>query len=188
MFIDLIIIVLFVIAVFKGYKRGLIIGVFSFVAIIIGLAAAIKLSTVVAAYLGNTVNISERWLPAISFALVFLLVVVLVRLGANLLEKTVQFMMLGWINKLGGIVFYTVIYMIVCSVLLFYAEQLKLLKPDVIAQSAFYGYIKPWGPKAMNSLGTLIPFFKDMFSELSKFFDTVSKEITGYSFFQLFLS
>ncbi len=53
MFLDLVLVVILILAVIKGYQRGLIVGIFSFIAIIIGLAAAIKLSTVVADYIGK---------------------------------------------------------------------------------------------------------------------------------------
>src|SRR5689334_10933665 len=103
MILDLIFVIILVLAVFKGYRRGLIVGIFSFLALIIGLAAAIKLSTIVAGYIGKAVNVSDQWLPIISFAVVFMLVVLLVRLGANLIERSIEIAMLGWVNKLGGI-------------------------------------------------------------------------------------
>ena len=73
MLIDLIFAVILVLAILKGYQRGLVIGLFSLVAVIIGLAAAMKLSTVVAGYIGKAVKVSEEWLPIISFAVVFLI-------------------------------------------------------------------------------------------------------------------
>jgi len=48
MFVDVIFVILMVMALFKGYTRGLIVAVFSFGAFLIGLAAALKLSAVVA--------------------------------------------------------------------------------------------------------------------------------------------
>jgi len=101
---------------------------------------------------------------------VFVVVVLLVRLGARALEKTAEFAFLGWANKLGGILLYIVLYFIIYSVLLFYAEKLDILKPAVIASSRTYAFIKPWGPKTVNFIGTLIPFFKDMFLQLEAFF------------------
>ena len=96
MFLDILLLIFLIFAVIRGYQRGLIVGVFSFVAIVIGLAAAIKLSAVVADYLGENVKLSAQWLPVVSFVLVFLLVVVLIRLGANMLQRTVEWSMLGW--------------------------------------------------------------------------------------------
>ena len=77
MILDLVFAVLIILAIIKGYQRGLIVGIFSLISIIIGLAAAIKLSTVVADYLDKAVKISDQWLPLISFSIVFFIVVFL---------------------------------------------------------------------------------------------------------------
>jgi membrane protein required for colicin V production len=177
MIIDLIFAVLIVLAALRGYQRGLIVGVFSLVAIIIGLAAAMKLSTVVADYIGEAVNVSDQWLPVISFAVVFLVIVLLIRLGANAVQKAVESVALGWANRLGGILLYAAIYTTVFSVLLFYAEQIHIIKPATIEKSVTYSFIQPWGPKAIDGFGAVIPWFRDMFAELQEFFDGVSKDI-----------
>ncbi|MEI9944167.1 MAG: CvpA family protein [Chitinophagaceae bacterium] len=177
MLLDLVFAVVLILAIFKGYQRGLILGVFSFIAIIIGLAAAMKLSAVVANYIGDNVNVSKEWLPVISFIVVFIIVVLLIRWGAKLLQRTVELTMLGWVNRIGGIVFYIAIYTIVFSVLLFYAGQVKLIQPATIEKSVTYSFVQPWGPKAINSLGAVIPFFKDMFTQLENFFDGVAHKL-----------
>jgi membrane protein required for colicin V production len=178
MLLDIIFLVILVLAVIKGYQRGLILGVFSLVAIIIGLAAALKLSAAVAGYIGQAINVSDRWLPVISFVVVFFLVLLSIRWGARLLQKTVEVTTLGWVNRLGGIMLYAAVFIIVYSILLFYAGQLNLLKPDTIRHSATYSFVKPWGPKVINGLAGLIPFFKDMFTQLESFFDGVAKKIS----------
>jgi len=178
MILDLLLAVVIILAVIKGFQRGLIIGVFSFVAVIIGLAAAIKLSIVVAGYVGEAVHVSDEWLPVISFALVFIAVVLLIRLGANAIERTVEIVMLGCVNRLGGILLYAAIYIVVFSVLLFYAEQVDLIRPETIEKSLTYSFVQPWGPKVIDSIGTIIPLFKGMFSDLELFFENVSKKIS----------
>lgn len=180
MILDLLLAVVIILAVIKGFQRGLIIGVLSLVAVIIGLAAAMKLSIVVADYVGEAVNVSDEWLPVISFALVFIAVVLLIRLGANAIERTVEIVMLGWVNRLGGILLYAAIYIVVFSVLLFYAEQVDLIRPETIEKSHTYSFIQPWGPKVIDSIGTIIPLFKGMFSDLELFFENVSKNISVF--------
>jgi membrane protein required for colicin V production len=177
MIIDLLFAILLILAIIKGYRRGFIVGIFSFIAIIVGLAAAIKLSVVVASHIGKTVKVSDEWLPIISFIVVFLIVVLLVRWGANVIQRTAEVAMLGWVNRLGGIILYLAIYIAVFSVLLFYAEQTQLLKQETINKSFTYSYARPWGPKVINAFGTVIPFFKNMFIELEKFFEAVSHKI-----------
>ena len=98
--IDIVFAVLIVIAIVKGYQKGLIIALFSIIAFIVGIAAAVKLSAAVAVYLQDNLSVSAKWLPIISFAVVFLAVVILVRLVEKLFEKTFQMVMLGWINRI----------------------------------------------------------------------------------------
>ena len=177
MILDIIVAVILILGVFKGYRQGLIVALFSLVAFVIGLAAAIKLSVVAADYIGKAVKISDKWLPIVSFAVVFLIVVLLVRLGAKFIKKTVELAMLGWANRIGGILLYVGLYILIFSVLLFYVDQMNFIKPETKSESVTYSYIKPWGPKLMDGLGKIIPVFKGMFEELEDFFDNVSKEV-----------
>ena len=91
MFIDTLFLLAMIAALFKGYTKVLVFAVFSFEAIIIGLAAALKLSSAVAVWLKTSTSISSYWLPFLSFALVMFAVVLLVRMGAKVVEKTMQF-------------------------------------------------------------------------------------------------
>jgi membrane protein required for colicin V production len=175
MIIDIILLMLLAVALFKGFRNGFIVAIFSFLAFMIGLAAAIKLSAVAADYIGASVNVSQRWLPFIAFAVVFLGVVLLVRLGAKALESMAKLAMLGWANRLGGILFYGLLYIFIFSIVLFYADGLKMVKPETANESVSYNYIKPLGPKVVEGLGTVIPIFKDMFAELQVFFGDVAK-------------
>jgi membrane protein required for colicin V production len=176
MLIDFIAIGLIVLAIIKGFRNGLVVAVFSLLAFVIGLAAALKLSAVVAEYLGASTNISQRWLPILAFAIVFFIVVLLVRLGAKAIESGLRMAMLGWLNKLGGVLFYLLLYFLIYSIVLFYATQLHIIKPETAQVSTTYPIIYPIAPVIMDTLGSVIPFFKDMFAELENFFDHLSKK------------
>lgn len=174
--IDVIVCILLIMAIVKGLRRGLIVALFSMIAFIVGIAAAMKLSVVVAEKLKGSVNISAQWWPVISFIVVFLVVVLLIRLVANMIEKAVQWTLLGWVNKLGGVILYVLMYMIVFSVLLFYAEQMQLLTKEAIDKSVTYSVVQPLGPWAVNTFGALIPWFKDMFTSLEEFFARMAQQ------------
>lgn len=179
MIIDIIFVILMVVALIHGYRRGLIVAVFSLVSIIVGLAAAIKLSAVVANHLGHTVKVSDKWLPIISFAIVFIVVVLIIRLGARAIQKLTEAMMMGWANRLGGILLYVLIYITIFSVILFYANQVKIIRPEAIKASVTYSFIQPWGPKAIDGFASVIPFFRDMFTQLEGFFSRIPEKISA---------
>lgn len=174
MVIDFFYCVLIVFAVINGIRRGLIVDVFSFFAIIIALAAAIKFSAIVAGWLGKTTGGASAWLPFISFALVIAGGIFLMRLAANIIQKSAETLMLGMINKIGGVLLYACVYTMVFSIILFYATQINLIQPEIVKDSKTYGFIEPWGPTAVNTFGEIIPWFKNLFVQLEKFFENIA--------------
>jgi len=175
--IDIIFIVLLIIAVIKGLRKGLIVAVFSIIAYIIGIAAALKLSAITAVYLQKNITVSSKWLPFISFAVVFIIVVILVNLAGKLVQRTFETAFPGWINRLAGAALYVLLYCIIFSVFLFYAEKMRFFQPATIQRSSAWSYIRPWAPQLMEGFGRLIPVFKDSFMQLETFFQTLSDKI-----------
>ena len=165
---------LLAIAIIKGISRGFIVAVFSFLAIIIGVAAAMKFSYIVANWLEASFNTGKAWLPFISFLIVFIGVILLVRWIANLIQAALNVTMLGWLNKLGGVVLYVLLFVAVYSIVLFYLTKIDLIKPETISTSRAYLFIEPFGPKVVDLLGTVIPIFKNLFQQLSDFFGNVA--------------
>jgi membrane protein required for colicin V production len=177
MFIDIVFLLLMLMACIKGFSKGLIVALFSVIGFIAGLAAAIKLSAYAAEKLSGSFNASGKWLPFVSFLLVFIAVVLLVNLGAKLIQKSVEMVLLGWVNRIGGVLLYALLYSILFSIFLFYAVQLRSLSDETIAASKVYPFVKPLGPFIINSLGSIIPLFKDMFTRLQDFFGKLPENI-----------
>ncbi len=171
MFLDVIVLIIFALAVIKGFSKGFIVGVFSFFAILIGLAAALKLSTVAAAYIGDYTSVSQRWLPVLAFAAVFIVTVLLVKLGARLLQGATSLVMMGWLNKLGGIIFFLLMYLFILSIVFFYAESLGIINPSLANSSVTYPWLSAFAPGVMDALSVIFPFLKNMFNDLLVFFD-----------------
>jgi membrane protein required for colicin V production len=175
--IDIFFAIILITAIVKGYRKGLIVALFSIIAFVIGLAAALKLSAVVANRMEGTVNVGAKWMPFVSFGIVFFVVVLLVNWGGKLVEKTFKMAMLGWVNRLGGIALYAILYTIIFSIFLFYSEKIHLLTNDAVANSKSYPLVQPWAPVIMNTFGSVIPIFQNMFTQLETFFGKLSNKI-----------
>ncbi len=171
MWIDIVTLTILILGITKGFQKGLVNSLFSFLAFIVGLAASLKLSAFVAHYLQRHTQINQKWLPVLAFVAVFLVVVLLVKLCSKMVEKLVNIVMLGWLDRLGGIFLHLLLYLTIFSVLLFYATGLHLIKAETIRSSLSYRFIQPMAPKLMACLGYFIPQFKDMFEELLRFFE-----------------
>ena len=107
------------------------------------------------------------------------MVVLLVTLGGRLIEKTFEMALLGWLNRLGGILLFVLLYTIIFSIFLFYAEKIHLFDKETSLTSKAYPYIKPIGPGVMNQFGRILPVFKDLFNQLENYFDSLSTKKTS---------
>lgn len=167
---DILFLFAMVVAVIKGFTKGFVVGLFSFVAYYVGLAAALKLSVVVANYLSKGDSGYSLWLPVFSFLLVFVGVVIAVNLIGKLIKSVVTFSTLGWLDKLGGILFFVIIYLFIFSFLVFYAVKVSLFSQETLASSRVYSLIEPVAPGMVDFLGKALPFFRNMFNDLQSFF------------------
>jgi len=104
-FIDIIIIILLLIGLYKGIKNGFFVEIASLVAFVIGVFLAIKFSYLVKDILSNWVNWSPETVQITAFALTIVLVIAIVHLSAALFTKMANFAFLGWVNTLFGGIF-----------------------------------------------------------------------------------
>src|SRR5580692_2193152 len=116
--IDILCCMIVCLAIIQGWRKGLILALFSMVCGLIGLAAAVKLSAVLATHMKSDLHMTSRWLPVFAFVIVFVFVILIIRWAGRLLEKLIKMVLLEWLNKLGGILLFLVLYLSVYSVIL----------------------------------------------------------------------
>ena len=174
MIIDILFAIILLLAIFKGWSKGLLVGVFSLLALILGTAAALKLSGSFALYMENQIGHPSPLWPVVAFVLIFLVVAILVRLLARILEKALKLAMLGWFNRFCGVLLYVITYIIIFSIGIWLANQLYLISPTIKTTSRLYDWIAPLGPRVISYTGDMIPWFKDIFNQLETFFQTLS--------------
>jgi membrane protein required for colicin V production len=182
MFIDVVALLAVGMALFKGYSKGLIMALFNTVSLIIGLAIAVKFSSLVAPWVEEKLQAGPQFTAILSFALVYSAAILLIRILGKSIEKTIESVKMGFLNRAGGMALYLVLYLAVTSIFIFYLEKLGVIDTNQIEQSYTYQWLRPWGPAILDGLGKIIPVFKDMFKNLEDFFDELSGENTaGYS-------
>lgn len=151
--------------------------IFSFAALLLALLAAVKLSAVTVQWLETSVNVSAKWLPVVAFVLVFLVVVLMVNLIGKLIESTAEMAFLGWANRLFGIAFYLLIYLLIWSVVLFYLEKTGIIGVEAVAASTVYPILAPWAPAVLDWIAELIPVFRDVFQDIEQFLEKFSDRV-----------
>lgn len=175
MAIDIIYLLFLGLFMIRGYNKGFVVALFSFVAIILGVMGALKLSGSVSRLLFR----DSQWAPFVTYMLIFILIVWLVRLGARLIEKSFEAVALGFINKLSGALLYGLIVSFVFSSLLWLLNQMGMIKPESQADSKVYALLEPFAPGLFSLIGKLFPFAQDIFRDLGHFFDDLNQKLPG---------
>lgn len=104
-YLDIIIGIILILFAIGGWRNGIIKEAFSLVAFIVGIYGAFKLSDIVGGWLGKLINVSPEWMSVISFIVVFIALALLISWLGNLLSDLFASMNLGFVDKLGGLVF-----------------------------------------------------------------------------------
>lgn len=104
-YLDLILLIPIGLAIWKGWKNGFVMEVFSMLALFVGIYAGIHLSDWTASFLREKMDMQSENLPIISFVIVFLLVLVGLFFLGKLITKSVSAGGAEKWNQIGGAFF-----------------------------------------------------------------------------------
>lgn len=107
-------------AIYRGYTKGFIIEISTLIALIVGIWGTIHFSEFTATFIREELNFTSDYLKHISFVLTFLIIVIIINLLARTLEKIVEAVALGIVNRLLGALFCLVKTGLIVSVLVFF--------------------------------------------------------------------
>ncbi len=88
-YLDIILILPLLFGAWRGFKKGLIIELFTLLALLVALYAGIHFSDWMAAILQSTFNTQSEYLPIVSFTLIFLAVGAMVYFAGKAIEAAV---------------------------------------------------------------------------------------------------
>ena len=154
--LDIILIVPFIWFAYRGFQKGLVIELASLVALILGIWAAIYFSFFAADFLSDNFDIGPRYLPVIAFIITFIVVVMGVYLIGRIIEKFIDILALGLLNKLAGLAFGLVKAAFLLSIIIlvinsFDANQ-SIITPKLRDGSFLYKPVERFAPKIIPRL------------------------------------
>jgi membrane protein required for colicin V production len=100
--LDILILIPIAFGIWRGFKKGFIIELFTFLALFIGLYAGIHFSDGVASFLQEKFSITSEYLPTIAFTITFLLIGAMVYFAGVAIEKAMKAVSLSLPNRLLG--------------------------------------------------------------------------------------
>ena len=157
--LDIILLICFVPALVQGFRKGFISQVIAIISIIAGVWLSFRFATIVSGWLGQYIQGSEQVMKVVSFALIFVAVIALLALLGKLLEGTVKLVMLGWLNRLLGMLFSLLkaglivglVIMAFCSL----NNTFNFVNEEVLNSSVLF-------PPLKDMAYTVFPYLKEM--------------------------
>lgn len=144
--LDIIILICFIPAVIRGLRNGFIEQAIALISIVLGGWLAYKFSSQVSIWLQPYLDMSETVLNVVSFALIVLVVVLALFLLGRLLTGIVKLVLLGWLDRLLGLVFAIIkaALLVGLVIILFDTINVKfeLVSNEILDASVLYGPLK----------------------------------------------
>jgi len=169
-FYDVLILGFLSLFVISGYRSGFIISLATLVALILGIYLAVHFSNYLQTILQENFHPSKTWLPILSFTATFLIVAILVLIVAKVMEKIIDVVGLGFMNKLGGALLGLVKGVVFASIILFVLYSMDKKQKWITAEdrkgSFMMNNTETVFPKIISSLGSSIQF--PLFNEEKK--------------------
>ena len=123
--LDIILGIFLVIGLIQGLRKGFFIELASLVGLILGVVGAIYFSQIVAGFLISFTSWEEQTLNLVSFAVTFIVIVIIVSFIARILTKAADIIALGVLNKLMGSLFGLIKTAFFLSVLLLFINSIE---------------------------------------------------------------
>ena len=157
--IDTILLICFVPGIIMGIKKGLMVQACT----LIGFVASVWCAATFATLLGNAlaphINTSPGLINTIAFAIILIVVAIGFALLGKLLSKLMKVVLLGWLDKLLGVVLASLLTLCILGTVIVIFNSLDthwhIVKSDILQNSVLYQGIK-------NIALTLFPLLKNM--------------------------
>lgn len=157
--LDIILLVCFVPAIFQGIRKGFIAQAVSIISIVLGIWASARFANIVSSWIAQYITASEQVLKVVAFALILVLVFLALAALGKMLEGMFKLVMLGWLNKLLGVIFALLkTGLIVGLVIIAFSslnDNFRFVQESVLNESVLY-------PPLKKLAFEVFPYLKDM--------------------------
>jgi membrane protein required for colicin V production len=126
----------------RGATKGFIIELATLVGLALGILAAYFFADDLQEMIKGYFTLGEKGVKILAYIIIFLVVMLIVWIAGKLVEKSVDMLALGWLNKLLGAIIGIAKGILIVCILLYILEKAdpgqKLIKPHIKEKSMFY--------------------------------------------------
>ncbi len=159
-----------------GFSKGIIDTVFTTLSIVFGLIVGFKFAPDATRFLTKITGVESPLMFVAGFLLAFVLTMALIRLFAAGLENLLEAAHINIINRVAGGLLLGAIFILLYSVLLWFADQSHLVPEDTKNQSMTYDYVKEFPGKVREVYDMLAPDLRKAWEESVEMIDRLKQE------------
>jgi membrane protein required for colicin V production len=149
--LDIILLIIFIFAGFRGYKKGFIGQVAALIGLLLGIWGAIHFSDITARFFTEHFSLTTPYLSLIAFAITFAVILVGVHFLGVLVEGIFKLAFLGLANKLLGVIFSVLKVALIMSVILLLMgkvrDRVSIIPNTFGEKSILYGPVERFAPR-----------------------------------------
>ncbi len=168
-YLDLIIILFFLFAGFKGFFRGFVLEFFSLIGFFLGIFLAIEFTSPITYRFFS----EAKYIGLISvgiFLAVFIAISIVVNLAAKVLKKAINLTMLSAPDKLLGGAFAILKWCLFASVIIWIFDSIGVVVPErLYEESTLFPIVASMAPTVFEYASALLPWFHDIFDFMESF-------------------
>jgi membrane protein required for colicin V production len=165
--LDIFLLLLLLLGAWNGYKKGVLLQILSFFALIIAIISAFKLLHTGIEYLAPHFE-GNSFVPFLAFISIFLLVFFLIYLLSKLLKKIVSYTLLGRFDQYAGALLGVCEMAFGISLLIWLCHYSEVELPKSYTTGALlYPELIGFAPKVVTWVSYVIPF-QDIFPSIKK--------------------
>ncbi|MDD2382106.1 MAG: CvpA family protein [Mariniphaga sp.] len=157
-YIDIIIGLILLVAAINGFRKGFVSELASLAALILGIWGAIEFSYITVDLIEKYFHPEHDYINIISFILTFVVIVILVHIIGSSVNKLVEAAMMGFLNKMAGLVFGIVRSALILSIILLLFDRVnkdvEIISPETTLESRLYEPVRNLAP-------SIFPFIKN---------------------------
>ena len=157
--VDIILLLCFIPAVIGGIRKGFVRQAAALIALILGIWGGLHFSSFVSGILKQWIETTNTIIDILSFTIIFILVVLVVTFVGRLVEGIVKIILLGWLNRLLGVIFAVIKYALIFSVIIYLLSALDsiydFLPDNLTGESKLYVALESFAPKVFPHIKQL---------------------------------
>jgi len=158
--VDIVLLLCFIPAVIGGIRKGFVRQIAALIALVLGIWGGLHFSSFISGTLRGWLDTSNTIIDILSFTIIFILVVLAVTIVGRLTEGIVKIILLGWLNRLLGVIFAIIKYALIFSIIIYLLSALDslydFLPDNLTGESRIYLAVKSFAPK-------VFPYIQQMF-------------------------